>query len=593
MILSRIWYLLLALAAGASLYIAQLAVGQYNRQTDLAASEQLKSDVQVVGLTLQLDSRRRLDGLIKATTDKTLREALKAAATKDQIPVSTKSDAKKALQAFNDGLPADYKFDTLFAVDHDGRTVTFHGVDIASGYPDFEVGGYPAVFDALHGFLRDDTWVFGGKIYRVVARPVEDEVGSPPLGAVVGLKQLGPEFALDFSKRTRTNVVFFSSGQRVASGALGDDVTSATLEQIAPSELAAASADPAFKDQGRSELRPLGDDGRLSGIYARINGDAQDVASGYLVVRAKNHVSGFGQFLSSADDADKKQVKISWVALTMVFGSLLGLLFTFLEYNRPLGVLRLQAAKLKKGDIDTLELAQLGSAYRAVADDINSGIERVVEKGGGLAKKPADLEKVLGPVPVQPAMSAFAVPGAGGDAGNGMSSAVGPAFSSGIGPAMSSGIGPAMAPPPARPFGSNNETAPKPPAPKPPLPGGKPPVPKPAPPAPISARSLVPSLEGDMQQEEESTRIGEAPSDLLQQTRGSEPPQVGDVEIFNQYVAMKQQCGEPTAGLTLEKFKVTLDKYRDTLTKQHNCRAVRFSVYAKDGKAQLKASPVR
>jgi hypothetical protein len=96
-----------------------------------------------------------------------------------------------------------------------------------------------------------------------------------------------------------------------------------------------------------------------------------------------------------------------------------------------------------------------------------------------------------------------------------------------------------------------------------------------------------------MQQEEESTRIGEAPSDLLQQTRGSEPPQVGDVEIFNQYVAMKQQCGEPTAGLTLEKFKVTLDKYRDTLTKQHNCRAVRFSVYAKDGKAQLKASPVR
>jgi hypothetical protein len=45
--------------------------------------------------------------------------------------------------------------------------------------------------------------------------------------------------------------------------------------------------------------------------------------------------------------------------------------------------------------------------------------------------------------------------------------------------------------------------------------------------------------------------------------------------------------------LTLEKFKVTLDKYRDTLTKQHNYRAVRFSVYAKDGKAQLKASPVR
>jgi len=48
MILSRLWYLILALVVGAAVYIVYLAVGQYNRRNTTAMEETLKADSQVV-----------------------------------------------------------------------------------------------------------------------------------------------------------------------------------------------------------------------------------------------------------------------------------------------------------------------------------------------------------------------------------------------------------------------------------------------------------------------------------------------------------------------------------------------------------------
>ena len=63
------------------------------------------------------------------------------------------------------------------------------------GNDDFELGGYPAVNDALHGWLRDDVWVLGSKMYVVVARPVEYDATQRPAGAIVGLKEVNKRFA--------------------------------------------------------------------------------------------------------------------------------------------------------------------------------------------------------------------------------------------------------------------------------------------------------------------------------------------------------------------------------------------------------------
>ena len=56
---------------------------------------------------------------------------------------------------------------------------------------------------------------------------------------------------------------------------------------------------------------------------------------------------------------------------------------------------------------------------------------------------------------------------------------------------------------------------------------------------------------------------------------------------------MKKSCGEPIAGLTLAKFADKLVKNRDDLMTKTGCSEVRFTVYVKDGKAALKATPVK
>ena len=64
-------------------------------------------------------------------------------------------------------------------------------------------------------------------------------------------------------------------------------------------------------------------------------------------------------------------------------------------------------------------------------------------------------------------------------------------------------------------------------------------------------------------------------------------------EIFEQFVDTKKKCGEPTANLTYEKFVTKLEANREQIVSRYACRSVRFQVYVKDGKAALKATPVK
>jgi hypothetical protein len=64
-------------------------------------------------------------------------------------------------------------------------------------------------------------------------------------------------------------------------------------------------------------------------------------------------------------------------------------------------------------------------------------------------------------------------------------------------------------------------------------------------------------------------------------------------DIFQEFVATRERCGEAADGLTFEKFAVKLRKNREQLVQKLNCRSVRFQVYVKEGKAAIKASPVR
>lgn len=64
-------------------------------------------------------------------------------------------------------------------------------------------------------------------------------------------------------------------------------------------------------------------------------------------------------------------------------------------------------------------------------------------------------------------------------------------------------------------------------------------------------------------------------------------------DVFRDFLATRAKCGEPADGLTYDKFAAKLRKNREQIIAKHNCRTVRFQVYVKDGKAALKATPVK
>lgn len=600
MLLSRFWYVILSVFMGLGLYVSFLAVGQVNRRMGEAQMEALASDSQTVGWSLQIDARRRLDAMLLWSVDPGVREALKLANGKEKVPTKARDDARKATLAVLEKISADFRPDAVFAVDRDGRVVAQTGFDQVRD--EFELGGFAAVFDALHGFMRDDTWVLGPRVYRVVARPVEDDVTQPPLGAVVGLRAVDARFAQELAKRTRTNLAFYANGQKVAA-ATGMEGTSHGPEEdfdardfeLIVSELPKLPEDNNYKTRGRTDdVRSLSP--RVGAIFTRLTGEAWDLQSGFAVLRARPEIASPLEFITKANTKDRQNARLAIIIAAVLVAAFLGLLLSYLEYSRPLREMVVQGDRLKRGEIDGLQVARFRGPYRQIAADLNAGMERVLEKTGGGSRKPADLESILGPAPAQPAMSAFTFPT--GDFGASKDAPPSRPRPPGSSPTLSGPANPPNAPPAA------TSAAPPPtPARKPPPPPAKPSSPsqsnpQPAPPAAIPASEPSARSPGF---EDESTMVGKPPSEVLaaaSQSVAAIPVQSAATSpewpaVYEEFVRMKRECGESVDGLTFEKFQQTLRKNQDALIQRHGVKRVKFSVYVKDGKASLKATPVR
>jgi hypothetical protein len=64
-------------------------------------------------------------------------------------------------------------------------------------------------------------------------------------------------------------------------------------------------------------------------------------------------------------------------------------------------------------------------------------------------------------------------------------------------------------------------------------------------------------------------------------------------QTFDEFLRVREECGEASDGLTFDRFRVKLEKNKETLVQKYGCRTVRFQVYVKEGKAALKATPVK
>jgi hypothetical protein len=579
MILSRAWYGLLGIAVAVALYVSYIAVGQYDRAATRALKERLASDSQTVEWAVKIDARRRIDALLVGSVDAGLQQALAAAngSREGKPPEAAKQSARKALAAIGEAIPIDWRADALFAVDRDGRVIAELGFDQAAGNDEFELGGYPAVNDALHGWLRDDVWLLGSKMYIVAARPVEYDVAQRPAGAIVGLKEVNKRFADDLAKRTRTALAFFVSPHRVATGIGVDGFDEEKLDAVG-NELSKMD-EKAYGEGGRSDVRMLGDE--LGAMYARLPGQVWPLGGGFAVARAQTLLTGPMGFLSSADDKDKANVPWFLLVVVVLLAAVVGVAFTLFEHTMPLRELVTQGDGLRRGAIDSLKVARFRGSYRLAAQAINEGIEHAIEKAGGKTRKPADLESILGPAPSQPAMSAFAFP-----MGDGRSPASPPAAPPG-------GGAPPLPPSPRS--VSQPGVVPMPPPPS----GGRAPAQRPGaeesgsalPTTPATPAAAEASAKAMGEDDDDATMVGAVPPELMAEATGDQLEEW--TLVYEDFVRTKKECGESLDGLSLEKFATKLRTTRDELISKHRCKRVRFGVYVKEGRASLKATPVR
>lgn len=536
MLLSRFWYVVLALLLGAAIFVLYLAMSMYNRAGSRAMGEGLSADSQVVSWYLRDDARTRSAHLIKFALDQNISKNLaEASKSETTLKSSLRDKVTESLKRVNANIPKDQAFDAVFAIDQHGRVVGHLGYEQASGMEDFELGGYPVVADALHGYIRDDTLVLD-RMYRVVARPVEHIAGSMPAGAIVGARIMDDRFARELSERTGAAVAFYVNGQRVSSGA-PEGFDRAQLDQIV-GDLKYLDEDKDYQEKGRSQVRVVG---KMLGVqYAKLPGEAWALGAGYVVARLPSSVDSPMGFFQQADDKDKAQANITLAVLVFLVASLVGLGFTFIEHSRPLMIFRREAGRLAKGEADQMQPSKFRGVYRKIASDLNDGIDAIAAKGG-VPRRAADLKQVLGDIPDEPQMSAFSFPG-----------------DSGAGEPASGG--------------APSSTAKS--LPKPPRKGLPTPPPNPAsaprPPGVGGDNGMAPAAAGGMDTEEAEWR-----------------------QVFDDFVRTKQECGENTDGFTYEKFRQTLTKNRDALISRHGASSVKFSVYVKEGKAALKASPLK
>jgi hypothetical protein len=122
-----------------------------------------------------------------------------------------------------------------------------------------------------------------------------------------------------------------------------------------------------------------------------------------------------------------------------------------------------------------------------------------------------------------------------------------------------------------------------------------------SPPPPPPPPSFAPSFSAPAGDSDDDNRtvVAQVPKDLLSQSaqQANGGPDAADQahykEVFEKFLQTRIDCSEDTSDLTFDRFVTKLLKNRQQILEKHKARGVRFQVYVKDGKAALRALPVR
>jgi hypothetical protein len=185
------------------------------------------------------------------------------------------------LEAARSEASPDVQGDSLLAVDRRGRVLALRGdiLTTPAWRPgEGELGGFPSVVDALHGYERDDSLALGDTLFLLVVVPVLGQPSEAPVGALVALRRVAPPFAKELANAVHAPFAFFTGGRTVASNESYDLAYAPFLFLLDDVE-----ATPDYQQRGRSPARTL--EGSGSVLFSRIAGESWlQPKTGYMVV---------------------------------------------------------------------------------------------------------------------------------------------------------------------------------------------------------------------------------------------------------------------------------------------------------------------
>lgn len=637
---SKIWFFIIAAAGFTALAIALVLPRPAERKAIADEERRLADACAVTNILLTDNARVRLNLAGDFSRFANVATVLDSATKSKEVTPDLNKTARDAADELLGSVTGSIKPAFVLMLDAEGRVVARAGQEAEKAKYGDTMAGYHVVDDALHGYLRDDLWLYNNSLYRVAAAPVvRREVGVRDryAGAVVLGHPVDKDLAEGLREQVRFDVSFYAGGSAKASSnsvELHKDVLEAfdKLENKAERKADCAENKPFNVSVGSDEYAV---------VVARLPGEAAESGAFYAVYAKRPKAVGFLGTLDAVDGDDMAFGSFPWILLggllVVVLG--VGMFLMIWEADRPLKKLAADAVLLAKGEADRLSEDKHRGKFGSIARSVNIQLDKQ-EREAKAAKK--DLDQLLGPAPedsLAGAPSALPMTGPGGFGG--LDDAFQPPPPSEFvfkdaPPAAPRGGGgfdldlpppPQQAPPPMPPTRAGataTKTGPKFTAPTheqvPPAPVSLPDAAKPPPPVPRRAPTPPPvasafaSIDEDILGEHEledvvddepdlpsrppsdfdaPTRVADPSRSLLEQAASPGGNDVAFRKVYDEFLALKQKCGESVKNLTYDKFSTKLKKNRQALIDKHGCREVKFQVYIKDGRAALKATPVK
>jgi hypothetical protein len=539
---SKIWFFLTAVIAAAAITIALMLPRPAQRQRLADERQRVITSCDVINILLGTNARSRVDlaGTF-ARSEIDLSTVLAPATLAGDISADANQSARTLATQLLDSTTGD-KPDFVFLVDGRGRVVARVGVH-DDRYGD-ALAGYFLVDDALDGYVRDDLWLLDGTLYLVAGAPA---ISNRWAGAVIIGHAMDKELAERLVGQLGVHLVVYADGKPVATTnpvEIHREAVSAhaELSQVETPVQDDCRNSKAFDIRTPSET--------YTALVARLPGEAGQQGAFFSVFVERPAALGLGGTLSAVTSDDISFGSFPWILLGLgLIGALAaGIVIMILEVDRPLRRLSGDAVKLAQSVVERLDEERHRSHYGSIARSVNIYVDKVQRDARAVS---------------QQSMPPLAAP-----------------------PAP---VAPAFTPPPPSEFKFTDSRTRTPVRGSTALPGAPPPLP--------AGVSMPPLPAGAPMRRADLSNSGITAIEDVLAPGATESGEISLVDdsfraLFEEFVALKRQCGESTASVVYEKFAGKMRASRDSLMAKHDCDEVRFHVYVRDGKAAVKAKPV-